>query len=283
MPTAQELIPPQAALPPYARDREGDETGAHYLGSGRRFLQAAVARGLEPHHRVLDLGCGVGRFAVALAGFLEGPGSYVGMDVDRRSIRLCRRYIGSKLDNFRFVHVGLFNTEYNRSAAESAAEFRFPFKGESFDFAFSNSLFTHLVPEVAENYLTEISRVLRPGGRTMNTMLLLNDESLVRLDSTNSRQGPTHAFGGGIARVKDRENPEAWIAYDEAFIGEQHRRARLRIEGPIRYGSWSGREETAPVFGGKDIVVARKPAASPPKRLYRRLRRSIRRRRHGPR
>jgi hypothetical protein len=143
---------------------------------------------------------------------------------------------------------------------------------------FSNSLFTHLVPQATERYLIEIGRVLRPGGRTMNTMFLLNTESLAALDAPDSRQGPTHPFGRGIARVKDPENPEAWIAFDEGFMRRLHRRAGLRIEEPVRYGKWSGREETAAEFGGKDIVGASKRTPSPARRLYRRLRRGVRRR-----
>jgi SAM-dependent methyltransferase len=275
----RELVPPQDALPAYARDRPGDEPGEHFLKSGERFLDAAKARGLEPHHRVLDLGCGIGRFAVALAGFLDRRGSYVGIDVARRSIKLCRTHIGAKLPNFRFVHAGLFNTEYNPDAgAQDASDYRFPFRPESFDFVFSNSLFTHLVPDVAQNYLSEIGRVLQPGGRTFNTMFLLNPESLAHLDAPDSRQGETHEFAGGIARVKSLENPEAWIAFEESVMRKLHRGAGLEIEEPIRYGAWSGREESAPGFGAKDFVVARKPSVSQAKRLYRRVRRSVRRR-----
>src|SRR4051794_18652321 len=141
--SVRELVPPQDVLPAYARDRPGDEPGDHFLKSGQRFLEATRARGLEPHHRVLDLGCGIGRFAVALAGFLDQRGSYIGIDVSRRSIKPCRTHIGAKLPNFRFVHAGLFNTEYNPEAgAQDASDYRFPSRPESFDFVFSNSLFT---------------------------------------------------------------------------------------------------------------------------------------------
>ena len=175
MPSIEELVPPQHLLPDYARSRS-------YTAAGARFLETARSRGLQPHHRVLDLGCGVGRFAVALAGYLDERGSYVGVDIHKRSIRLCRKYVGRKLDNFKFKRVRPLD----------AAEFRFPFSAASFDFVFSNSLFTHLLPEVAENYLTEIGRLLRPGGRTLNTLFLLNPESLALLDSGASPQGTTH-------------------------------------------------------------------------------------------
>jgi SAM-dependent methyltransferase len=239
MASIEELVPPQHLLPDYARSRS-------YTAAGGRFLDAAVAGGLQPHHRVLDLGCGVGRFAVALAGYFDERGSYVGIDIHKRSIRICRRYIGRQLDNFKFKRV--------RPAA--AAEFHFPFRAASFDFVFSNSLFTHLLPEVAENYLMEIGRVLRPGGRTLNTLFLLNPESLALLDSEASPQGTTHEFADGLARVKRIDRPQGWVAHDEGVVRKWHERAHLQVEEPVRYGSWPGRESSGPGFGEKDIVVA---------------------------
>ena len=46
------------------------------------------------------------------------------------------------------------------------------------------------------------------------------------------------------------------IAYDEAFVRDAYARAGLRIEDPVRFGRWSGREPCGPGFGPKDIVVA---------------------------
>ena len=110
MQSIEELVPPEHLLPDYARSRS-------YTAAGARFLDTAASRGLQPHHRVLDLGCGVGRFAVALAGYLDERGSYVGIDIHKRSIRICQEYIGQKLDNFKFKRV----------RPVEAAKFRFPF------------------------------------------------------------------------------------------------------------------------------------------------------------
>ena len=47
----------------------------------------------RPGERVLDVGCGIGRMARPLAGYLTGDGSYDGFDVNREGIRWCtRRY-----------------------------------------------------------------------------------------------------------------------------------------------------------------------------------------------
>ena len=246
-----ELVPPRDALPGYARRYAGKQD---FKAAGERFLSTATRHGLEPHHRVLDVGCGVGRFAVAVAGFLDERGSYTGLDTSKQCIKLCRRWIGSKLPSFEFRRADVFNTSYNRKAEVTADRYRFPFDDGSFDFAFSNSLFTHLVPADADNYLRQIGRVLKPGGRTLNTMFLLNDESRAQLEGDSPRHDAPHALDG-VARVKIPERPEAWIAFDEGFIGEGHDRAGLRIEH-VRYGAWSGRESSGPGFGTKDIVVA---------------------------
>jgi SAM-dependent methyltransferase len=246
-PGIDELIPPKDALPLYTR--KGD-----FRKAGARFLETAIDAGLEPHHSVLDLGCGVGRFAVALSQHLDRRGRYVGLDTDRESVELCNEWIGSRLRQFSFVWADVFNTTYNRRAEAKAAQYRFPFDEGAFDFVFSNSLFTHLVPDDARNYFREIGRVLTPGGRTVNTIFLLNQESLAQVEGGESKQGALHLFGE-LARVKRLDRPEAWIALDEGFVRQAHDEAGLGIER-VRYGPWSGREASGPGFGQKDIIVA---------------------------
>jgi len=246
-PSVDELIPPKRVLPSYTR--KGD-----FKRAGAGFLQMAVDNGLQPDHRVLDLGCGVGRFAVALTEHLDPEGRYVGLDTSQEAIRICNEWIGARVPGFVFLWADVFNTNYNRSAGAKAAHYRFPFEEGAFDFVFSNSLFTHLVPGDARNYLHEIGRVLKPGGRTLNTIFLLNRESLALVGNGRSRHGVLHEWED-VARVKELDKPEAWIAFDEEFVRESHDQAGLGIDS-VRYGAWSGRESTGPGFGKKDIVVA---------------------------
>jgi ubiquinone/menaquinone biosynthesis C-methylase UbiE len=246
--SVDDLIPPKEAMPAYAGN-------ADFKQSGAEFRETAVGKGLKPGHRVLDLGCGVGRFAVALSEFLDDDGSYVGLDTDRKSIAVCNEWIGSKLPNFSFVWADVFNTKYNPRAEAKAAGYRFPFEDGAFDFVFTNSLFTHLVPDDARHYFHEVGRVLRAGGRTLNTMFLLNEVSLPRAESRTGKRA-LHEFGE-VARVRNPERPEAWIGLDEDFVRQLHAEAGLRIED-VRYGAWSGREASGPGFGRKDIVLALK-------------------------
>jgi SAM-dependent methyltransferase len=247
------LIPPPDILPAYARRADFAKTGA-------AFVRAAAEWGLEPDHRVLDLGCGVGRFAVAYAAFADDRASYDGLDVSAEAIEICNRYISSNLPRFNFHLVDVFNAKYRSEADSRAASYEFPFPDRSFDFVFSNSLFTHLTRADVENYVHEIGRVLMPGGRCLNTFFLLNEVSKARLEGGRAGHQFPHAVERGVARAKRLDKLEAMIAYEEGFIRDLHREAGMTIAEPVRYGSWSlPREEQAlsgPGFGIKDIVVA---------------------------
>lgn len=244
------LVPPADRLPGYAPRRTFRKLGAS-------FVRTAADHGLRPDDRVLDLGCGVGRFAVAFAEFANDEASYEGLDIVEKSIDTCDEFIGSKLPNFNFQRVNAFNSRYNPDGDEGASTLQLPFEDSTFDFVFSNSLFTHLIREDTESYLHEIGRVLRPGGITLNTFFLLNSTSLATVDSADVRMDLPHVVSNEpLIRVKDPARPEAIIAFDESFIRDCHTNAGLAVSDPVRYGSWSGRTSSGPGFGNKDIVVA---------------------------
>lgn len=248
-----EITPPARELKGYT-DHGPLKGRAGFRRAGKSFLRTAVDNGLRPEHRVLDVGCGVGRLAVSISGYLNDEGRYVGIDVEQDAIRTCNRWIASKRPRLSFVWADIQNTAYNPDANATAAGYKLPFEDDAFDFVFSNSLFTHLVPADARNYFHEMGRVLRPNGRALNTMFLLNEESLGFVGDGTSRHGVLHELDS-VARVKDPETPEAWIGLDEQFVREAHREGGLEIEN-VRYGGWCGREPTGPGFGQKDMVVA---------------------------
>jgi ubiquinone/menaquinone biosynthesis C-methylase UbiE len=122
---------------------------------------------LQPDHRVLEAGCGIGRMAVPLLGYLSDKGSYEGFDVVRHGIQWCSKHITTKYPNFRFQLADIRNKEYNPEGQLTASRYRFPYESSSFDVAFLTSVFTHMLPVEVSNYLTEVHRVLKPGGRCL--------------------------------------------------------------------------------------------------------------------
>lgn len=228
--------------------------GDDFLKIGEEFLDLFVRLGnLKPSDAVLDVGCGVGRMALALTHYLEGSGRFEGFDVTPEEIRWCQRNITPRFPKFRFQVANVFNTMYNPTSTITAKEFRFPFDDGAFDFVYLTSVFTHMLPGDLENYLAEISRVLKKGGRCLTTYFLLNQESERLLHSKASSLD--FQFDFGTHRTISKEKPEHAIAYPEETVKNLYAKYRFSIESPIHYGSWCGRKEYTSY---QDIVVARK-------------------------
>jgi SAM-dependent methyltransferase len=222
-----------------------------YAGIGNQFLQYFVdLGGLRPSDSVLDVGCGVGRMAAPLTRYLEGDGRYEGFDIVPAGVEWCQANITTRHPRFRFQLADIRNPEY-RGGTQEAAEYRFPFDDASFDFAFATSVFTHMRPPEVRRYVSELGRVLRPGGRCLVTCFLLHDGSLAQIAAGASTMDFVHEMNG--FRTTDLRTPEAAIALPESFVRTCFTEAGLVIEEPIRYGSWSGRED---FLSAQDIVIA---------------------------
>jgi SAM-dependent methyltransferase len=207
--------------------------------------------GLERDHRLLEVGCGGAGVALALTQYLSREGRYDGFDIIPQKIAKCSQLITPKYPNFRFQVADVYNKNYNTIAKTKASEYRFPYGDESFDFVFLTSVFTHMLPAEVENYLGEICRVLRRGGRCFITYFLLNPESMHLMESGVSRKIFGHDFGG--YRAEDADVPEKAIALEEAWVRALYERVGLHIVDPIHYGRWSGRKQ---FLSKQDIVVA---------------------------
>jgi len=103
-----------------------------------------------------------------------------------------------------------------------------------------------------ENYFSEISRVLKKGGKALITYYLLNEESLKLIESNKGSCAFIHKFG--VFRALNKKNPERGIAYDEDFVKILYEKNGLQIKEPIYYGGWCGRKN----FNDKtqDIIIA---------------------------
>jgi len=212
----------------------------------RHFIELG---GLKPDHDVLDVGSGVGRMAVPLLGYLSGR--YEGFDVYPAGIRWCQKQITPGYPRFHFQLADIKNDLYNPNGRYDAREYRFPYDDASFDFAISTSVFTHLLPADAHNYLNEVGRVLRRGGTCFATFFLLDERQPV----SDRAQLDFRFKGNGYLSIS-ADTPEAAVAYKRTDVEKALASAGLTLRS-LRRGSWSG-YEAGPSF--QDILVATKQA-----------------------
>jgi SAM-dependent methyltransferase len=222
--------------------------GGDYRGIGEEFRAHFVELGgLRPEHDVLDVGCGSGRMAHALADWLTG--TYSGFDVVPEAIEWCRREITPRHPRFTFELADIRSARYNPRGAYEAAGYRFPYDDASFDFAIATSVFTHLERPAVDNYLAEIARVLRPGGRCFATYFLIDDGALRAMGGTGQ-----FAYERDGQLVVDPHVPERAVAFREQAVRELHERHGLELEA-LHPGSWCGREDHTSF---QDIALARR-------------------------
>ena len=202
--------------------------------------------------KVLDVGCGAGRMAIPLSDYLT-LGRYFGIDIIEPSIEWCHTNITPTYNNFVFQHSNIFNRFYNPNGTILAKDYVFPFEDESFDFIFLTSVFTHMLPEDLEHYLSEISRVLKKGGVCFITYFLLNNES-VELINQNASTQPYQFKVNDVCYSTDAQAPEASLSYDENYIRNLYQRNALNIRATY-HGNWCNR----PWFlSYQDIIIGQK-------------------------
>jgi ubiquinone/menaquinone biosynthesis C-methylase UbiE len=220
---------------------------------GELFLEVFVELGgLNPSQAVLEPGCGTGRMAEPLARYLGERGSYDGFDVVPGAIKWCQKNI--RRPNFRFRHVDVLNPYYNPDGRLDAQEFKFPYPDENFDFVFLTSVFTHMLPPEVRHYLSEIRRVLRPGGRCLMTVFLVNQKALDSVRAGHAERQFAHQGDGYCYDVAGK--PAHAVAYREEDLLGLLNQTGLELD-TIRYGRWRDRRTRRSQDIGQDIVVAR--------------------------
>lgn len=112
-----------------------------------------VEHGLEPHHYLLDVGCGPLRGGVRFIEYLE-PGRYYGVDknadvlVEAERVELAPRGLHEK-----------------RPTLAAMDDFDFRRLGQTFDYALAQSVFTHLPLNSIIQCLMRMEEALKPGGQ----------------------------------------------------------------------------------------------------------------------
>jgi ubiquinone/menaquinone biosynthesis C-methylase UbiE len=231
------LIPP-------VEMRFGDAKGEEqFKTNGENFLREFVIRRarLQPNQRVLDIGSGNGAKARPLTAYLNFEGGYDGIDIVEAWVEWCCKAYQT-YSNFHFHRADLFNKHYNPTGTLVASEYQFPFPDNTFDVIFACSVFTHMLPKDVENYFSEIFRVLTPGGRTVLTYFLLNEEAAKGIAKGASTIDFPHIYTGGVCRLAKVDLPEWAICYEESYIRSLYRLHHQNVV-EVCYGFWCGRRD----------------------------------------
>jgi ubiquinone/menaquinone biosynthesis C-methylase UbiE len=244
---SERVIPPKR-MTSLVGDGDFEKIGKHLLHA---LIEIA---GLKPNERVLDVGCGIGRVAIPLMDYMKGNGCYEGFDIVPHEIKWCQKNISSRYSNFHFQLADIYNGVYNAAGKYKASNYKFPYKDESFDFVFLTSVFTHMLTEDMENYLSEIVRVLRKGGRCFITYFLLNPET-IRLMEQKQSIFDFKLESDGCCYADDKNIPEHAVAYEESFIRKLYTKNSLILIEPIYYGNWRNGKKSQPF---QDFIIAKK-------------------------
>ena len=92
-----------------------------------------------------------------------------------------------------------------------------------------------------ENYFREIARLLKNNGRCLATLFLLNQEQKVLAGEKQNLL--EFSFGTDEWRYTYEHSPESACAYDEVYVLSLLEKCGLRLQAPIYYGGWSGRND----------------------------------------
>lgn len=159
----------------------------------------------ENYESVFDFGCGCGRTARMLLQQRHVPTQYMGIDVSRQMVDWCREAYTPLKPNFKFVHHDVHSLHYGSTNSDRKTA-PFPVPDNSFTLFMAISVFTHLVPRQTEFYLSEMSRILKPGGMAQTTWFFFNKSQFPMM--------PTYLN----ALYIDSEDPTNAVIYDEQYV-----------------------------------------------------------------
>ena len=224
---------------PFPVADESNKLGWSDLANSFSFLSLfRLIANLRPGESVLDVGCGLGCIAFALAHYLGRDGCYEGFDISDACIENASKRYGS-LPNFNFRKVDVYNKAYNERGKLRAVDFAFPYDDGSFSFVLCTSVFTHMVKAEVTNYLKEIRRVIREDGRCLATFFIIDDETEALIRQKRSSLDISHEMPDGTL-VTHRRLPEIAAAYREADLRKMVEAAGFEIAQQHR-GRWPGR------------------------------------------
>lgn len=175
--------------------------------SGQQMVRIMKPLGIwHPGDTVVDVGSGNGRIAMSL---VDDDIQYIGLEIIPQCVMFCQDAF-KPFKSFEFFHLDVHNGHYNGNGRVLPEQMAFPLDDESADCVLAVSLFSHLgTVAAAMRYLSEMARVLKPGGKLFSTWF----------------KSPPHQINVGEARTVYSENTiigmiERWFDIETSLAGD---------------------------------------------------------------
>ena len=250
------LFPPKdlAALtvpPGHLSERDRLKCGQDWC----RILQKLD--GLTPESSVLEVGFGEGRVARVVADFTAPLGKFTGIEPIKELADWHIQHIESVAPHTTFLHADVFNGAYSPEQTLAPTEYTFPFDDDQFDIVYLLSVFTHMLPADIAHYLSEIRRVLKPGGVVLSSWFVV-DKPMHEFDPRPEFlfvQAPGH---NGMTWRRDDYALQEWgTGYSPELIEDTYKDAGLTLTDFWIQGKW--RRIPSVGLTGQDIIIGRCP------------------------
>ncbi|WP_020397065.1 class I SAM-dependent methyltransferase [Thiolinea disciformis] len=152
--------------------------------------------------KILDFGCGQGRFVNGLNFYHIDFLSYIGLDIDIYSIAWCEKWLANEKVNF--IYWPAYNARYNTNAEKIE---KLPFKNNFFDLIFLNSVFSHMLTNDIIFYLRDFRKKIQSNGIIYLTAFIENDVS-------NCEENPDNYLGS----LPDHNKVLLRVRYNKNYI-----------------------------------------------------------------
>jgi SAM-dependent methyltransferase len=150
---------------------------------------------LSSTSRVLEIGCGAGRTPIGLLYRSYPIRRFDGIDVNKKAIEWCRRFISRNHPQYQFWWINARNERYNPEGNEMTSQFSVPFVARMFDIIYLHSVFTNLIEKDVRIYTMEFRRLLVPAGKVFLTAFVEEDVPPVTINPEHYMmkcEGPLH-------------------------------------------------------------------------------------------
>jgi SAM-dependent methyltransferase len=228
---------------------EGEFGGKRFVGHGEKIKNLLIQHSnLRSSQKVVEIGCGTGSAALALADILDDS-NYRGADIDRLSIDACLRNKRLMKKKFHFDWLDIYHSFYNPQGSIPPSSYRFPYANQSTDVVFLISVFTHMLPKEMSHYIGEISRLLVPGGFCLFTTFLMD----------NGHEGVMEfPFRHENYRLHQEEIPEKAVGYYQNFLDQTFQSSGLNLFIKPVLGNWRSFSEQSDNPFGQDMMIYQK-------------------------